>query len=179
MVAMRRVASPSRGVMPFQMPQTFSQLSQPTPLKKANWRSSVLSRFQRSRDVDHVARFQPFETIHRGHKRKLILPPGHHIPGDCLIGGAAFGLKCQRMADFLGGQREGQRHAILRIAVDAVGVDLLHEFRDGLRPGLPGSRVPWSHIIMGNSTRTPRRWKSATICCTPATPPGMERTMSC
>ena len=23
--------------------------------------------------------------------------------------------------------------------------------------GMPGSRVPWSHIIMGNSTRTPRR----------------------
>jgi hypothetical protein len=42
MVAMRRVASPSRSVMPFQMPQTFSQLSQPTPLKKANCRSSVL-----------------------------------------------------------------------------------------------------------------------------------------
>ena len=47
MVAMRRVASPSRGVTPFQMPQTFSQLSQPSPLKKANCRSSVLSRFQR------------------------------------------------------------------------------------------------------------------------------------
>ena len=47
-VAMRRVASPSRGVMPFQMPQMFSQLSQPTPLKKANCRSSVLLRFQRS-----------------------------------------------------------------------------------------------------------------------------------
>ena len=30
------------------MPQTFSQLSQPTPLKKANCRSLVLSWFQRS-----------------------------------------------------------------------------------------------------------------------------------
>ena len=47
-VAIRRVASASRGVMPFQIPQMFSQLSQPTPLKKANCRSSVLSRFQRS-----------------------------------------------------------------------------------------------------------------------------------
>src|SRR5271166_6900381 len=46
-VATRRVASASRDVIPFQMPQMFSQLSQPTPLKKANCRSSVLSRFQR------------------------------------------------------------------------------------------------------------------------------------
>jgi hypothetical protein len=34
MVATRRVASASRGVIPFQMPQMFSQLSQPTPLEK-------------------------------------------------------------------------------------------------------------------------------------------------
>src|ERR1700761_7956447 len=47
-VATRRVASASRGAMPFQMPQTFSQLPQPTPLKNANCRSFVLSRFQRS-----------------------------------------------------------------------------------------------------------------------------------
>src|SRR5271170_5390826 len=58
--ATRRVASASRGVIPFQMPQMFSQLSQPTPLKKANCRSSVLSRFQRSemftmwRDSSHL-----------------------------------------------------------------------------------------------------------------------------
>src|SRR5664279_902160 len=47
-VATRRVASASRGVIPFQMPQMFSQLSHPTPLKKANCKLSVLSRFQRS-----------------------------------------------------------------------------------------------------------------------------------
>src|ERR1022692_3415159 len=47
-VATRRVASASRGVIPFQIPHTFSQLSQPTPLKKANCRLSVLSCFQRS-----------------------------------------------------------------------------------------------------------------------------------
>ena len=38
--------------------------------------------------------------------------------------------------------------------------------------GIPGSRVPWSHIIIGNSTRTPRRWKSATICFTPGNAAG-------
>src|SRR5713101_7784056 len=59
-VATRRVASASRGVIPFQIPQIFSQLSQPTPLKKANCRLSVLSRFQRSemltmcRDSSHL-----------------------------------------------------------------------------------------------------------------------------
>src|ERR1700756_3627635 len=47
-VATRRVASASRGVIPFQMPQMFSQLSQPTPLKNANCKLSVLSRFHRS-----------------------------------------------------------------------------------------------------------------------------------
>src|SRR5882724_11462441 len=61
--ATRRVASASRGVMPFQMPQTFSQLSQPMPLKNATCRSSVLTRFQRSqmfaicRDSSHLKRF--------------------------------------------------------------------------------------------------------------------------
>src|SRR5271170_4325684 len=60
MVATRRVASASRGVIPFQIPQTFSQLSQPIPLKNANCRSLVLSRFQRSeiftmwRDSSHL-----------------------------------------------------------------------------------------------------------------------------
>src|SRR5580704_10535067 len=48
MAATRRVASPSLGVIPFQMPQIFSQLSQPTPLKNANCRLLVLLRFQRS-----------------------------------------------------------------------------------------------------------------------------------
>src|SRR5208283_5530066 len=46
-VATRLVASAPRGVIPFQIPQIYSQLSQPTPLKKATCRSSVLSRFQR------------------------------------------------------------------------------------------------------------------------------------
>src|ERR1039457_4854826 len=47
-LAMRRMASASRGVMPFQMPQTFSQDSYPTPLKNAYCRLFVLSLFQRS-----------------------------------------------------------------------------------------------------------------------------------
>ena len=46
-VAMRHVASASRGVTPFHIPQTFSQLSQPSPLKKAYCRALVLSRSQR------------------------------------------------------------------------------------------------------------------------------------
>src|SRR6516165_7511353 len=49
--AMRRMASASRGVMPFQIPQMFSQDSYPTPLKKANWRLLVLSLFQRSQTL--------------------------------------------------------------------------------------------------------------------------------
>ena len=62
------------------------------------------------------------------------------------------------MTDLLGGEREGQRHAVLRVAVDAVGIDLLHEFRDGIVARLfPDLCVPWSHIIMGNRTCTPRR----------------------
>src|SRR5437899_6423789 len=41
MVATRRVASASRGVIPFHIPQMLSQLYQPTPLKQANGRLSV------------------------------------------------------------------------------------------------------------------------------------------
>ena len=36
MVAPLRVASASRGIILFQIPKMFSQLSHPTPLKKAN-----------------------------------------------------------------------------------------------------------------------------------------------
>src|SRR5579875_420302 len=46
--ATRRMASPSRGVIPFQMPQMFSQVSRPIPLKKAYCRSKVLLRCHRS-----------------------------------------------------------------------------------------------------------------------------------
>src|SRR4051812_19988113 len=49
--AMRRMASASRGVMPFQMPQMFSHDSYPTPLKKANCKLLVLSLFQRSQTL--------------------------------------------------------------------------------------------------------------------------------
>src|SRR5271157_2265084 len=47
-LASRRMASASRSVMPFQMPQMFSQVSYPTPLKNAYCKLSVLSLFQRS-----------------------------------------------------------------------------------------------------------------------------------
>src|ERR1039458_9137254 len=46
-VIIRRIVSPSRDVIPFQIPQTFSQLSIPMPLKNADCNSCVLSRDHR------------------------------------------------------------------------------------------------------------------------------------
>ena len=93
-----------------------------------------------------------------GRNGNLYWPQRHHVPRQRFVAGAAFRLKGQRMADLLRGQRKAQRHAVLRVAVDAVGVDLpssASAMASG--QGLPASCVPWSHIIMGKSTRTPRR----------------------
>ena len=74
-VATRRVASASRGVIPFQMPQIFSQLSQPTPLKKANCRSLVFVAVPAIGDIYHVPRFEPLVLVHQGRKGKLSIAP--------------------------------------------------------------------------------------------------------
>src|SRR5882757_935383 len=47
-VATRRVATSSRSVIPFQIPQMFSQLSSPVPLKNAESSRSILLVDQRS-----------------------------------------------------------------------------------------------------------------------------------
>src|SRR5215831_1934054 len=57
---MRRMASASCGVVPYQNPQRFSSEAYPCPLKKACWRQFVLSRVKRSvtftmcRDSSHL-----------------------------------------------------------------------------------------------------------------------------
>ena len=156
MVAMRRVASASRGVIPFQMPQILSQLSQPTPLKNANCRLSVLSFFQRSEMFTMWRGSSHLYLSTMGNERVLILPPGHHVPGQSFIGWIAFRLERQRMTDLVGGQRKRQRHAVLRVAIDSVGAYFRHQLGNRIGPRIPMSRVPWSHIIIGNKTFTPR-----------------------
>ena len=61
------------------------------------------------------------------------------------------------MTDLVGGLGEGRGDAVLGVAVNAVRADpaMISAMASG--QGWPGSRVPWSHIIMGKSTRTPRR----------------------
>jgi hypothetical protein len=62
--------------------------------------------------------------------------------------GLDSGSKGERVADLLRGQREAQRHAILGVAVDAVGVDLLHQRGYSLWPGLAGlvrALIPHHH----------------------------------
>src|SRR5579864_6467252 len=58
------------------------------------------------RDVDHMPRFQPLVLVDHRHKRKLILAPGHHIPGQGLVCGITFRLERERMADFVGSCRK-------------------------------------------------------------------------
>ena len=97
MVATRRVASASRGVIPFQMPQMFSQLSQPTPLKKAYCRSSVLLRLQRSemltmwRGSSHLKR----STV--GTNVNSYWPQDMTFQASGLVVRDAFGLEGERM----------------------------------------------------------------------------------
>ena len=85
--------------MPFQMPQMFSQVSYPTPLKKAACRLSVLSLFPAVADVDHVARLEPFAAADHGDERVFPIAPRHAVPVEHLVAiGIAFGLEHQRMA---------------------------------------------------------------------------------
>ena len=52
------------------------------------------------------------------------------------------------MSDLFRGFRKGQRHAILRVAVDAVRPNLFRQLRDSLRPwltGIAGALIPHHH----------------------------------
>src|ERR1700733_5100526 len=50
-------------------------------------------------DVDLVLRLKPAVTIDGRHKLKFILPPGQHIPGECLVCGTELRFEGQWMAD--------------------------------------------------------------------------------
>ena len=100
------------------------------------------------RDVHHVPRFKPFVFVHERSERELILPPGHDVPGQGFVGGTAFRFKCQGMASLVRGQRECERNAILRIAVDAVGPDFCHQIGNRIGPrqaGVTRALVPHHH----------------------------------
>ena len=104
--------------------------------------------FPAIRDIYHVPRFQPFVFVDHRYKRKLILPPGHHVPSKRFVSGTAFRLECQRVSDLVGSCREGEWHSILGVAIDAVGSDLRHQLGNGIRPihaRISGSLVPHHH----------------------------------
>src|SRR6202012_2830569 len=94
--------------------------------------------------VDHMTRFKPFVTVNKGNELERIFPPGEHIPGDLLIMRFALRLKGKRMSTPVGCERDLERYAILRIAVDAIDVDGSHEFCNGIGPWFP--RIPRSLI---------------------------------
>ena len=101
--------------------------------------------------------------IHCGDERDIYIGPRSERSRPALHRRAR--LLAQTRGDVRSCRRpaECQRHSVLGVAVDSVRADFRHQAGDGLSPGHPRIRVPWSHIIMGNSTRTPRRWKSAII----------------
>ena len=99
-------------------------------------------------DVDHVPGFQPLVAGHRGDKRVGVIAPGHQVPAHVLVVGTAFRFKDQGMADLLRRLRECQRNAVLCVAVNAVGADLLHPRGYSLRPWLrrlTRSLIPHHH----------------------------------
>ena len=73
-----------------------------------------------------MARLEPFVAVDERCKRILILPPGHYIPGERLVGGAAFRFEGQRMASFVRSERKSERHPILCITVDAIRAEFFH-----------------------------------------------------
>src|SRR6202011_782114 len=70
-------------------------------------------------NIDLVTRFEPAISVDPRSERVLVLAPGENIPRKTLIGGTALRLKRQRMADLLSRERERQRHALLRVAIDS------------------------------------------------------------
>ncbi len=71
----------------------------------------------------------------RGTNPILVLAPGHYVPGERFIGWAALRFESKRVTDFVRSQRVRQRHTVLRVAVDAVGPDFRHQFRNRIGPG--------------------------------------------
>ena len=176
--ATRRVASASRGVMPFQMLHTFSQLSQPTPLKNANWRSEVLSRFQRSLMLTMWRGSSHLYLSTMGMNGKLYWPQFSTFHASASSLGLPSGSKARGWPAFSAASENpsGTPSCVSPLMPSAPICFISPATASG--HGCEGSCVPWSHIIIGNSTRTPRRWKSATICRTPSIPPGMDPTIS-
>ena len=92
--------------MPFQMPQMFSQLSQPSPLKKAYCRLSVLSAVPAVGDVHHVARLQPAEAVDARNEVVLAAywPQVIRFQASASSEGLPSGLENQRVPDLVRGQ---------------------------------------------------------------------------
>src|SRR5215472_7174566 len=92
----------------------LSQLSQPRPLKNANWKSLVLSRFQRS--------------------EMLTMCRSHDVPGKRLVGGSVFRFEGERMSGLVCRQREGKWHIVLCVTIDSVRINFGLQIRDSLGP---------------------------------------------
>ena len=110
--------------------------------------------------------FEPAVPVDGRHKPKLVLAPGQHIPRDAFIVRPAFRLECQGVAELFCSQRKGQGNAVLRVAIDTVGIDLFHQVRNGVGQSAVGWRAcPDPTSSWETAHCTPRRWKSATILC--------------
>ncbi len=95
-----------------------------------------------------MTRLQPAILIDLGSERKFVLAPGHNVPGESFVGRSVLRLEDKGMTDLVGSEREGERHTVLRVAVDAVGADLLHELGDRIGPvcsGIACSLIPHHH----------------------------------
>ncbi len=87
-------------------------------------------------DIHHVPRLQPFETVHGGHKLKLVLSPGHDVPGKTLVMGRNLWLECQWMPRFFCRLKKCQRNSVLGISINSVPIDFRHQMRNSVGPRL-------------------------------------------
>src|ERR1700683_860650 len=84
-------------------------------------------------NVHLMARLKPAVSVDGWSKLELVLAPGEHIPRKSFVLRAIFGLEREWMSHLFRGQRERQWNAVLRVAVNSVSVDLLHEISDRIR----------------------------------------------
>ena len=161
------------------MPQMFSQLSHPSPLKNANCRSSVLSRFQRSEILTIVPRLQPPVSIHRRHKLKLILSPSHHIPRDPSSCGPPSGSNASGCPTLSAANENASGTPSCVSPLIPSASICFHEFGDSLRPG--HSRIVCTLVPHHHGKQHPHApaMKVRHHLLDAATPPGIDRIMSC
>ena len=150
------------------------------PLKKANCKSSVLSRAQRSADFSmwrgssHLSLLIVGDLGNFQYAPALVVPNQHLIAIEAQLPGCSTN-GCPAASDAVAIR---SREAGERVAVHAVGADLGQQLRRRLPSGTAGSRVPSPTAWSGKTPLRCGDGNRPTTSRSARTPPGISRVRS-